>query len=76
VGADDHFLFFDDLTATSRRGDSQPQGASGVVVLGVDKLETGLFQAFAKILKVDWLVDRYPHDIFQSYESSLTGQEK
>jgi hypothetical protein len=47
-----------------------------VVVLGVYQLETSLFEALAKILKVDRLVDRYPHDVFQSYETSLLGQEK
>ena len=57
-------------------GAPTPSGRAVVVVLGLDKLEAGLFQALANIFQVDRLVDRYPHDVFQSYESSLAGQEK
>jgi len=74
VGTDDHFLFFG---FTPRRGRfSHAKRLRGVVVLGVYQLKTGLFETVSKILQVDRLVDRYPHDVFQSYVSSLTGQEK
>jgi hypothetical protein len=74
VGSDDDFLF---LGLPPRRGRfSYAKRLRGVVVLGVYQLKTGLFETVSKVLQVDRLVDRYPHDVFQSYVSSLAGQEK